>query len=108
VNELRALGARICIDDFGTGYSSLSYLHTLPIDVLKVDASFVRALAGDARKIAIIKSILLLGQGLGIEVVAEGVETAEQARLLEGLGCNRAQGYFFSRPAAISALKLSN
>jgi diguanylate cyclase (GGDEF)-like protein/PAS domain S-box-containing protein len=102
--ELRSLGGRLCIDDFGTGYSSLSYLHQLPIDALKIDASFVRALPGDVRRVAIVQSILLLGRGLGIEVVAEGVETTAQAELLASLGCTRAQGYLFSRPMPLGAL----
>jgi EAL domain-containing protein (putative c-di-GMP-specific phosphodiesterase class I) len=104
VEELRALGGRLCLDDFGTGYSSLSYLHALPIDALKIDASFVRALGKDKRKIAIVRSILLLGKGLDIDVVAEGVETREQADLLAGMGCERAQGFLYSRPVPIESL----
>ena len=100
LERLRALKLGLCIDDFGTGYSSLSYLHQLPIDSLKIDSSFIRAMAEDQRKIKIVQSILLLGKSLGIEVVAEGVETQEQAHLLRGLGCERAQGYLFSRPVA--------
>ncbi len=98
LRRLRALHLGLCIDDFGTGYSSLSYLHQLPIDSLKIDSSFVRAMVADERKIKIVQSILLLGKGLGIEVVAEGVETEEQATALRRLGCERAQGYLFSRP----------
>ncbi len=104
IDELRALGGRLCLDDFGTGYSSLSYLHALPIDALKIDASFVRALGGDRRKIAIVRSILLLGKGLDIDVVAEGVETQDQADLLAELGCLRAQGFLYSRPVPIEVL----
>jgi EAL domain-containing protein (putative c-di-GMP-specific phosphodiesterase class I) len=104
--NLRATGVRLCIDDFGTGYSSLSYLHELPIDALKIDRSFIAAMAEDERKIKIVSTILLLGKGLGIEVVAEGVETAQQAEALQKLGCDRAQGYFFARPSPLEQLKL--
>jgi diguanylate cyclase (GGDEF)-like protein len=106
LTQLRGAGVRLCIDDFGTGYSSLSYLHELPIDALKIDRSFVGAMGEDERKIKIVQSILLLGKGLGIDVVAEGVETAQQADLLRRLGCERAQGYFFARPAPLEQLKL--
>src|SRR5260370_34946018 len=98
LDKLRATGVRLCIDDFGTGYSSLSYLHELPIDSLKIDRSFIGAMVEDERKIKIVQSILVLGKALGIDVVAEGVETPEQAELLRRLGCERAQGYFFARP----------
>jgi len=97
---------RLCIDDFGTGYSSLSYLHELPIDSLKIDRSFVGAMVEDERKIKIVQSILVLGKALGIDVVAEGVETPEQAELLRRLGCERAQGYFFARPVPLEQLSL--
>ena len=106
LDKLRATGVRLCIDDFGTGYSSLSYLHELPIDSLKIDRSFIGAMAQDERKIKIVQTILMLGKGLGIEVVAEGVETSEQVEVLRRLGCERAQGYFFARPGALEQLKL--
>jgi diguanylate cyclase (GGDEF)-like protein/PAS domain S-box-containing protein len=104
LDELRRLDVSLCIDDFGTGYSSLSYLHQLPIEGLKIDLSFVKAMVTDERKIKIVQSILLLGKGLGIEVVAEGVETQAQATLLKRLGCQRAQGYFFARPLPFDQL----
>ena len=104
LEKLRQIGVRLCIDDFGTGYSSLSYLHELPIDALKIDRSFIGAMGEDERKIKIVQSILLLGKGLGIEVVAEGVETREQADALRRLGCERAQGYFFARPLPLESL----
>ena len=106
LTHLRATGVRLCIDDFGTGYSSLSYLHELPIDSLKIDRSFVGAMGDDERKIKIVQSILVLGKSLGIDVVAEGVETLQQAELLRRLGCERAQGYFFSRPVPLEQLSL--
>jgi len=104
LEDLRRLGSRICIDDFGTGYSSLSYLHELPIDGLKIAAPFISALASDPRKVAIVKSILVLGETLSMDVVAEGIETPEQARLLTELGCPRAQGFWFARPSPMEAL----
>jgi EAL domain-containing protein (putative c-di-GMP-specific phosphodiesterase class I) len=104
LDELRRLDISLCIDDFGTGYSSLSYLHQLPIEGLKIDLSFVKAMVTDERKIKIVQSILLLGKGLGIEVVAEGVETQAQATLLKRLGCQRGQGYFFARPLPFDQL----
>ena len=106
LTQLRGTGVRLCIDDFGTGYSSLSYLHELPIDSLKIDRSFVGAMGDDERKIKIVQSILVLGKALGIDVVAEGVETQEQADLLRRLGCERAQGYFFARPLPLEQLNL--
>jgi diguanylate cyclase (GGDEF)-like protein/PAS domain S-box-containing protein len=102
LERLRALGVQLCIDDFGTGYSSLSYLHQLPIDALKIDRSFIKAMSADDRKIKIVQSILMLGKGLGIEVIAEGVETEEQVATLRRLGCARAQGYLFARPLPLS------
>ena len=107
LTQLRGTGVRLCIDDFGTGYSSLSYLHELPIDSLKIDRSFVGAMGDDERKIKIVQSILVLGKALGIDVVAEGVETQEQVEVLRKLGCERAQGYFFARPVPLEQLSLS-
>ena len=106
LNKLRATGVRLCIDDFGTGYSSLSYLHELPIDSLKIDRSFIGAMGEDERKTKIVQTILVLGKGVGIEVVAEGVETQQQADALRKLGCERAQGYFFARPVPLEQLTL--
>ena len=98
LNRLRALGAKLAIDDFGTGYSSLSYLHRMPIDLLKIDASFVQAMANDEKNRRIVESILSLGWNLGVEVIAEGVETAQQAQVLHRLGCRLVQGFLFSEP----------
>jgi len=91
-------GVRIAIDDFGTGYSSLSYLHSFPIDVLKIDRSFVTAMLRDARSLELIRSIISLGRNLNIKVIAEGVEERDEAIALAGLGCDEAQGYYFARP----------
>ena len=95
---LRQLGVRIAIDDFGTGYSSLAYLKRFPVDVLKIDQSFVRDMLVDKSDAAIIEAIVKLGQALGLELVAEGVETREQADALLAYGCQIMQGYLYSRP----------
>jgi diguanylate cyclase (GGDEF)-like protein/PAS domain S-box-containing protein len=96
--ELRNLGVRLLLDDFGTGYSSLSYLLRFPIDIIKIDASFVRGLEGDAEKQAIVRSILTIGHNLRMQVIAEGVETADEVAMLRSLGCDYGQGYLWSRP----------
>jgi predicted signal transduction protein with EAL and GGDEF domain/FixJ family two-component response regulator len=98
LRQLNDLGVRISIDDFGTGYSSLSYLTTLPISELKIDGSFVRDLGRTPQSEAVASAIIALSRSLGLGVVAEGVETARQAQVLYGLGCNVMQGYLFSRP----------
>ena len=98
LEQLRALGAQISIDDFGTGYCSLSYLHTFPLDVLKVDRSFVSRMSDAPTNAEIVRTIIVLAHNLGLEVIAEGVETATDAEHLRSLGCEYAQGYFYSRP----------
>ena len=95
---LRGLGVGIEIDDFGTGYSSISYLRRLPVDRVKVDRSLITGLGTDPTQPALVAAVLQLIRACGLEAVWEGVETAEQAELLRGLGCLSAQGYFFSRP----------
>jgi len=86
------------MDDFGTGYSSLSYLHQFPFERLKIDRSFVEKMDHDAKSEAIVRTILVLGKNLQMEVVAEGIETARQLELLRSHGCNLGQGFLFSRP----------
>lgn len=96
LKALRERGVRIAMDDFGTGYSSLSYLHRFPIDALKLDQSFVRALPEDGRIAHIVQAVVMLGRNLGMEIIAEGVETEAQAKLLKSLGCDSAQGFLYA------------
>jgi EAL domain-containing protein (putative c-di-GMP-specific phosphodiesterase class I) len=103
LKKLRALGIKLSIDDFGTGYSSLSYLHRFPIDTLKVDRSFVVNMSEDGENVEIVRTIVSLAQNLGMNVIAEGVETKEQLAALRKLGCENGQGYFFSKPVNATA-----
>lgn len=96
--SLRELGVRVAIDDFGTGYSSLAYLRRFPVDVLKVDRSFVDNLGSDAEASAIVGTVIQLARGLHLEAIAEGVETDAQRTELEALGCELAQGYYWTKP----------
>ena len=98
ISELRDAGIRIGIDDFGTGYSSLAYLHRLPLDLLKIDKSFVRNMHTCTETREIVRTIIALAQSLNLDVVAEGVETPEQQRLLFEMGSTHAQGYLYSKP----------
>jgi EAL domain-containing protein (putative c-di-GMP-specific phosphodiesterase class I) len=95
---IRALGVQICIDDFGTGQSSLAYLHRFPIDVLKIDRFFIGRMTERQRDLELVRGIVGLCHNLGVAVVAEGVETQEQATILSELGCEYGQGYLFGRP----------
>jgi EAL domain-containing protein (putative c-di-GMP-specific phosphodiesterase class I) len=104
LNRLRDAGVRIALDDFGTGYSSLSYLHKLPIGILKVDRSFVADLGQRDSALALTRSIVALARALRLQVVAEGVESRQQAELLEDLGCDELQGYLFERPLPATGL----
>lgn len=111
LEKLKAFGMQLCIDDFGTGYSSLAYLNHFPIDVLKIDRSFVNQIDKDSEQLAIIRAIVTLAHNLGMSVVAEGVETMNQLLQLRLLQCDQAQGYLFSRPLdreTTSALLASN
>ena len=98
LHALKKIGVKLAIDDFGTGYSSLAYLKDFPIDRLKIDKAFVSNLETDAANAAILKAIVVLGQSLGLKVIAEGVETAYQHEYLHRIGCDELQGYFFSKP----------
>jgi diguanylate cyclase len=107
LQSLHEMGVRISIDDFGTGYSSLMYLKRLPASELKIDRGFVRELAHDAEDAAIVSSVVALGHTLGIDIVAEGVETATQKEFLTRLGCNSLQGFLLGRPVPASDLDMS-
>jgi diguanylate cyclase (GGDEF)-like protein/PAS domain S-box-containing protein len=101
---LKELGVRIAIDDFGTGYSSLSYLRRFPVDTLKIDRSFVQGIGCNAEDIAIVRAVVTVARSLNLSVTAEGIESSEQVTLLQSLGCDRGQGYFFAKPMEPGAL----
>lgn len=103
MHALKALGSTIAMDDFGTGYSNLAYLQTLPIDILKIDRSFITGMLADRDKMAIVRAILSLAQALGMMTTAEGIETPELSQTLAALGCTYAQGYAYSRPLEVDA-----
>jgi EAL domain-containing protein (putative c-di-GMP-specific phosphodiesterase class I) len=98
LHELKGLGIALSIDDFGTGYSSLSYLKRFAVDNLKVDRSFITELRDGTDDATIVRTIITLGHNLGLRIVAEGVETPQQAAFLCANGCDEAQGYWYSRP----------
>jgi EAL domain-containing protein (putative c-di-GMP-specific phosphodiesterase class I) len=98
--QLKAMGVHLAIDDFGTGYSSLSYLRKFPIDALKIDQSFIRQNTTTPNESSIVSAVIAMGRSLKLRVVAEGVETLEELVVLQGLQCDEAQGFYFSRPVA--------
>ncbi len=98
LKHLKSLGIQFCIDDFGMGYSSLSRLHEFPIDTLKIDRSFIRRIGSNQGEIELIRTIITLAHGLGMDVVAEGIETKSQLNQLSLLGCEWGQGFLFSKP----------
>jgi len=98
ISAIKALGVNIALDDFGTGYSSLAYLKRYPVDVLKIDRSFISDLVEDADDREIVETIIGMAKNLGLSVVAEGIESKAQADFLMAHGCNIAQGYFYSEP----------
>jgi EAL domain-containing protein (putative c-di-GMP-specific phosphodiesterase class I) len=104
IGELKDLGVKMSLDDFGTGYSALSYLKHFSVDALKIDRTFVRDLPHDRGDAAIVSAVVALGHAMGLRVVAEGVETAEQAAMVRRLGCDELQGFYFSKPMTIESL----
>jgi EAL domain-containing protein (putative c-di-GMP-specific phosphodiesterase class I) len=104
LGSLRRLGVSLLMDDFGTGYSSLSYLHSFPFDVLKIDRSFVCRMTEGDQPLQIVRTIVELARVLGMDVVAEGIETYEQYRLLREMGCRFGQGFLFARPMSAEAV----
>ncbi len=98
LNNIRSLGIELSIDDFGTGYSALSYLKRFPVSHLKIDRSFIAGIPDDRESIALVEAIIAMSHALGMSVIAEGVETLEQWQFLQKVGCDKAQGYYFSRP----------
>ncbi|HSX80530.1 MAG TPA: EAL domain-containing protein, partial [Candidatus Saccharimonadia bacterium] len=101
--RLHALGVQLSLDDFGTGYSSLSYLHRFPLQILKIDRSFIGSMNADSKNAEIVRAIVALARNLGMEVVAEGVETTEQLTALRTLQCHYGQGYWFAKPLEAQA-----
>src|SRR6202042_2457348 len=99
--ELKTIGVKLAIDDFGTGYSSLSYLRDLPIDVVKMDKSFVEGIADSDQRLAVAEGIVQIARTLRLEVVAEGIETEEQRDLLRSMGCHYGQGYLLAMPMPV-------
>lgn len=106
LRRLKALGVSIAMDDFGTGFSSLANLRNYPIDTIKIDGSFVRGVDQDQQSATIVRAVLGLGGGLGMKVIAEGVETREEERFLVQEGCGHAQGYFYGSPADAASQRM--
>ena len=100
---LKAVGVRLAIDDFGTGFSSLAYLQQFPIDILKIDRSFVSGIGDAEKSAAIVRTFVQLGKALGLEVIAEGIETQVQWRQLEAAGVDTGQGFLFAQPLAVDS-----
>ena len=104
LNELKRIGVRLAMDDFGTGYSSMSYLQHLPLDILKIDRSFVADVETNPRNASICRALLSLGHSMGLTIIAEGVETPGQLDWLAAHGCDQVQGYLLGRPAPLERI----
>jgi EAL domain-containing protein (putative c-di-GMP-specific phosphodiesterase class I) len=105
LQRLRSLGVRVALDDFGTGYSSLSLLQKFPLQRVKIDRAFVNGVADNANDRSLVRTIIAMGSSLGLDMVAEGVETMQQLRVLGELGCAKAQGYLISHPIPADAMR---
>jgi EAL domain-containing protein (putative c-di-GMP-specific phosphodiesterase class I) len=105
LRQVKALGVRIAMDDFGTGYSSLSNLRAFPFDKIKIDGSFIKSVNSNDQAATIVRAVLGLGRGLGLPVLAEGVETDAELQFLQQERCDEAQGYLLGRPAAIGTFR---
>ena len=105
LDQLRSLGVRVALDDFGTGYSSLSLLQNFPVQRIKIDRAFVDTIAEPGADTTLVRSIIGLGESMGVDIVAEGVETVLQLRALRELGCAKAQGFLISHPVPAEAMR---
>jgi EAL domain-containing protein (putative c-di-GMP-specific phosphodiesterase class I) len=105
LRQVKALGVEIAMDDFGTGYSSLSNLRAFPFDRIKIDRSFIKSVHNNQQAATIVRAVLGLGKGLGLPVIAEGVETNEELRFLQEESCDEVQGYLLGKPAAIGSFR---
>ena len=104
LRRLREMGVKVVLDDFGTGHSSLAYLKSLPLDALKIDRTFVAAIPGSSADASLVTAILEMARGLGLKVIAEGVETEDQLAFLLESGCRQAQGFLFGAPVPVTSL----
>ncbi len=98
LEKIRKLGVKVALDDFGTGYSSLNYLKALPLDIVKIDKTFISHLGKDRKEAAVVRQIIKMAHELDLSVTAEGVEEREQLEILKGFGCENLQGYYFYHP----------
>ena len=106
LHELRAMGVTIAVDDFGTGYSSMTYLRELPVDCVKIDRSFIASSSVDGFDTAVIEALLSIGRTIGLSIVAEGIETAEQLEFVKSRGIHRGQGFLLARPTPLAEAEL--
>jgi len=106
LHQLHALGVRLAVDDFGAGYTSLSHVQRFPLDILKIDKSFIRGVETDSRQSSLVHAIIALGRALDLEIVAEGVDLATQVERLRQLGCDQGQGCHFAKPLSSYEMEL--